>query len=314
MKKNKIIVAVIFVLSLYVTLSAMSDDGGQQLVKPEKKTEVTQEITHDAQQSATVAGQERLADQKNALKRATIAQLEGYALKNVWIDQEKEVDIVEYEKMKEDYKKKLLELGRKDSDYFWQNRVNLDIYEQLKKDKEVSEKWEGEFRTTEDKILLSQVIVIGEVISREYDNRDRAHFKTSCNVKVDEVLFNRYFKESFPSELIVKIEADLRIGNYDHEPNLVVGKKYVLFLTKYALSKRAKFNKGFEGLPQKMIDAQIEHLTEDVDNVNVFSNIFNSSSEYDPYTKDSIIENLKAKIYKIEKLENNSSFFQNIYK
>ena len=165
----------------------------------------------------------------------TIAQLQGYVTKNVWLDQEKEVDVAKYQSMKSEYLKKAEELGKKgyDGDDFWEHRINLDVYEQLKKDGEISERWEAEFRTPEEKILRSQIIVIGEVISHEYDERKMARFKTSCKIKVDEVLYNRYFLNEVPPELVVKTEGDLRISHRSYELNLEIGKKYLLFLSKY---------------------------------------------------------------------------------
>ena len=66
MKKNIIITAVILVLALFATISAMSGDGGQQPVKPEKETEAVQEITQDTQQSTTAVGQK---DKDNQTKK-----------------------------------------------------------------------------------------------------------------------------------------------------------------------------------------------------------------------------------------------------
>ena len=300
MKQKVTIIVVMFLL--ITSIFAMSNDSVDEPTVLKKEIEQTSEVADASENN------------DKSSKTATIAELEGYVLKNVWLDQEKKIDVSKYNEIKKNYLDRAKKLGKIDAEYFWKNRVNLDAYEQLKEDKAISERWEAEFRTTEDKILLSQVIVIGEVVSKEYDERKRAHYKTSCNVRVAEVLYNNYYISEVPDELIVKTVGDLRKSYANHEPNLKIGRKYILFLTKNGMERRAEYNRKFNGASQKRIDAQVEPLSNDVNNPNVFACVAYTSSDYELYLKVLSIEDMKSKIKKIEKLGGKSGFFQKTYK
>ncbi|MCK5759943.1 MAG: hypothetical protein KAH33_01535 [Candidatus Delongbacteria bacterium] len=284
----------------------MSDDGGNQptVDKKEAKQEVTQ----------TTEKVDNFDKGNKSAKTATIAELEGYVLKNVWPDQKNNVDIAKYKEIKKNYLVKAKRLGKKDAEYYWQNRVNLDAYEKLKKDKAISERWDAELLTTEEKTLLSQVIIIGKVVEREYDERYNARYKTTCKIEIEEIVTGKRFISENQKELFVKIEGDLRKSHRNYEPNLKTGKKYIFFLSKIGMERYASFNQGYEGLSPEVIKLKVHPMTDDVHNINVFANIAFSTMEYSSFEKHYNIVEIKAKMKKIEKTNNSFDFYLRKYK
>ncbi|MDY0016743.1 MAG: hypothetical protein RBS89_02800 [Candidatus Delongbacteria bacterium] len=311
MKKNKMIVTVIFAFALLTAAFAMSNDGGQQPVKQENGTDVVQAQSEQVQQGTTVTEQAGQDSQKEAPKRATIAQLEGYVLENVWPDQEKEIDVDEYEKIKEDYinKGKKLNLENWKIKYYWSNRVNLTEYENLYNLNAITKNVDAASRTIEEKALLSQIIVIGSVYNIVSDDRKNARFHTSCEIKIDEFILGKEFFLNLPSSLILNLESDYKKGIWDYEPNLVKGKKYMFFLSRYPIEDYAQNN---ESCKRTNHLSDYKELPDNVNLNNVFSLVSYSTIEVNNL-KDSEINRMKDTFTQISEINDCYNFFDRVY-
>ncbi|OGE84962.1 MAG: hypothetical protein A2Y39_05690 [Candidatus Delongbacteria bacterium GWF2_40_14] len=184
MKKNIIIPAVILVLALFASTYAMSDDGGQQPVKPEKKTEAVQVQNEQVQQVDNTV---------NLVKEEGSGLEENKSGESVTVKDRLGVDTgmtkEELDIFKEDYMKleKQIYPYYNIGNWFYNLKIDLNKRDELKK-VGVDLNRSGvpaEAKTYKENTLLSDVIVIGSIVGQEQPvGTDRIAYA----VKIDEVL------------------------------------------------------------------------------------------------------------------------------
>ncbi|HAN21815.1 MAG TPA: hypothetical protein DCP51_09130 [Clostridiales bacterium] len=234
MKKNKIIVAVIFILALYATISAMSDDGGQQPVKPEKKTEaekVQQEQPQNAEKVVQEAQIEESDQETKSGERVTVKDRLG-------VDTGKSKS--ELEAFTQQYYKKAEELGIQDypslspKSYF-EHKINLNAVDELKNLGLFLTK--NPFLPEENiayNITHSDIIVLGEIDSVEYFYKSEAeewkadkYILSRCFVKIDEILKGSEFYKSQPDKVSYLSTNGKFLTSGEYKMN--IGQKYIFF-------------------------------------------------------------------------------------
>jgi hypothetical protein len=284
-------VAVIF--SLLTTVFAMSGDGNNEPAKQ------TQEVKQDAQ----VENAEHLEQAED--KSYEEKKIEKFILQNVWPDQKKSAELSEeeYNQIRFDYFEKAREHGvthKQVINEFWENRINVNVLDELEELGANPGIKDAEKLSIYDKALFSQIVVIGKVLDRTRDNRKRAFCPYSHRVKVDEVLSGEGLIDEFDE---IRVEMD-----HIMEP-LFVNQTYCLFLTRYTLEARARYNDGMRKEPNQRGLHAIRPLPEYVNEPNVFTPILYSSI---------LLENLKPeskdRIKKIGELNDKANFYNRSYK
>lgn len=303
MKQKTLILAVMFVL--LTTIFAMSDDG-------ESKPQVVKE---EVKQASEVT----VSNEKSA-KTATIAELEGYALDNVWLDQEKEIDIAEYEQTKIDFVNKAKKMGIKNEKSirvkYWNFRINvneLDYLRELGADTLKHRAFDN--MTLLDHALDAQVVIIGTIENKEFST---GILKTTYEIKVEEVLIGNDLYKDFPKTVYTKF-ADKITSNTiyadgwpkDH----ILGDKYLFFLNRCYIDSYARQNKKrgkLDFMPSKDAnEANVFAINKSFDITNL--DRYKTNYKYRE-KKDFDFEELKDKIRKIGKINDKANFFNRSYK
>lgn len=237
MNKNKVIVAVIFVLALFATITAMSDDGEQQPVKPEKKTEVTQVQNEQVQQTGNavnvvneeVSGEEKTGDRVTVKDRLCV---------------DTGMTQAELVKFQAEYYKKAQDIGINEGRYitfkdFFKFKVNLNVADELKKlgllltkDPFIADESFAFNVTNSDIILVGTIEKIEYLYSSKEEELNTDTSRSKYTVIIEEILKGENCFEA-KSERIQYLNAIGKYINVSHEQKQLLNKKYILFFEVY---------------------------------------------------------------------------------
>jgi len=309
MKKNKMIVAVIFTFTLLTTAFAMSGSGNQQPIKD------AQQVKQDVQTVIAQSTQDEQSDQKETPKRATIAQLEGYVLENVWPDQENEIDVAEYEKTKKEFAEKARKIGVMNEKmirvFYWKYRINVNKLKEMRELGADTVTYRvSENMTLLDRAMEAQAVVIGTITDVEFTS---GVLHTSYKVNVDEVIIGRDLVKEFPQTIFVKFAEKLNDPKTIYLDSSVkyhkIGNKYMFFLNRTSFEGHARYNKL---KITKEINQPYSYMASssfDLTELDKYKNFFKKENN-----KEFDFDELKEKIKKIGQLNDKANFFNRSYK
>ncbi len=282
MKKNKMIVAVIFAFALLTAAFAMSNDGGDE---PAKQAQ-------EVKQNAQVENAEHLEQAED--KSYEEKKIEKFILQNVWPDQKKSAELSEeeYNQVRFDYFEKAKDNGEKDRNTvntYWDFRVNVNKLDELRNlgallDPQKTAEQDGIYVAA----LFSQIVIIGTVKDFKYDDRKNARYKTTVEVEIHEVVTGQDLYPELPEKVYVVLESDLRRGHWPSEPNLQKDKKYMLFLTRFPIEFYARLNDGYSKSETGL--KEVKPLPDNINDPYMFA----------PYTYSAIDIEATQKYYKEE--------------
>jgi len=325
MKKNIIIVAVILVLALFSSIYAMSDDGGQQPVKPEKKTEAVQAQNEQIQQSEKMVQEKQTEVNGQENKSGEEKKIEKFILKNVWPDQEKSAQLTEekYNQVRYDYFEKAKIMGEENRQVvndFWDHRVNVNKIQELKDLDALPQGKDVEQFNSNCFALFSQLVVIGTVKKIEYDSNINARYKTTVEVEANEVIAGDELFPSLTKIIYIVLESDLRNGNWNSEPNLKLETKYLFYLTRYPLEFYARYNDGcLKGQTERWLK-EIKPMPDNINDLNVFAPYSYSTVDLEAFKRtfkgdfEKYLNDLFNTIKKIFKINDKANFYNRSYK
>ena len=291
MKKNIVIVAVILVLALFASIYAMSDDGGQLPVKPEKKTESASVQKEQAQQSEMMQSSTEEQSKSNAPVKDWFGFDTGMTEKALQEHQETYIQrwiglqesIVGVRKNVTEKKMQLLmKRTREDALYMYMRRLNINAIPKFKEfginlidyfsgyDAHGVEPYT--FATT-----ISQVVIHG-IISIGYDSLKHAGYY----LKPIEIFKGGFYYEKMPDIIPFNIWGELQDGQ-----------EYIVFLGVNSNSK---------------VINQLNKIS--LENIGVPLWVKEDSQVIDSYRRVlGNIDEVKATIKEIDKVNNTVNFY-----
>ncbi len=237
MKKNKMIIAVIFAFALLTAVFAMSGGGNNDPAKEiqQLKQDMQTVQSEQSEQPDQVKSNETVRDQFGIDTGMT-----------------KE----EYEKFKDEYLAYQKKCGIYAKDNLFYHKINLDAVDKFA-EYDINLNRSKDLCTTNAFILKSEIIAVVSFVDFSIVNSKELTYPVTFKVKVHEVLMNNTEYEKIPDTLIVKGD---NLNNYlfdDFESGLSKmyknkDDKYVLFLSRFGF---IEFKRAFE---EKLIDRVVD--------------------------------------------------------